>query len=283
MSGVVPAGPGAPAADVPLPGTRAIALEPPIHGLLTDIDDTLTTAGAITPDALQALHELARAGVPVVAVTGRPAGWSESFVAGPDAWPVDAIVAENGAVALLPAVGGQNARRLYRQDAATRAANHARLHAVLEGIERDIPGARRSRDSAGRETDIAIDHDEFACLDAATIERVVQRMRDAGLNATVSSIHVNGWLGDHDKPTGARWIVHELWGRDLHAERYRWVFVGDSSNDEGMFRAFPQSVGVANIARFWPTLAHRPRAVTRGERGAGFAEVARAVLVAWRG
>jgi hypothetical protein len=265
-----------------MPGHPPIALELPIHGLLTDIDDTLTTAGAITPDALQALHALARAGVPVVAITGRPAGWSEPFVAGPESWPVDAIVAENGAVALLPATGDQPAQRRYRQDAATRASNFERLRAVLDAIERDIPGARRSRDSGGRATDIAIDHSEFAELDAGTIERVVQRMRDAGLNATVSSIHVNGWLGDHDKPTGARWIVRELWGRDLDAERDRWVFVGDSSNDEGMFRAFAQSVGVANIARFWPMLAHRPRWVTRGERGAGFAEVAQAVLAAWR-
>ena len=70
----------------------------PLIGVLTDIDDTLTTDGAITPDALQALAELRAAGLRVVPITGRPLGWSEPFAR---AWPVDAIVAENGAVALV--------------------------------------------------------------------------------------------------------------------------------------------------------------------------------------
>ena len=39
-------------------------------------------------------------------------------------------------------------------------------------------------------------------------------------------------------------------------------------------------VGVANIARFVPQLAHLPRYVAQGERGAGFAELARALLAA---
>ena len=68
-----------------------------LTGVFTDIDDTLTTEGAITPAALQALGELKAAGLKVVAITGRPVGWSLPFAT---AWPVDAIVAENGAVAL---------------------------------------------------------------------------------------------------------------------------------------------------------------------------------------
>ncbi len=105
-------------------------------------------------------------------------------------------------------------------------------------------------------------------------------MRHEGMHATVSSIHVNGWYGGHNKLEGARWIVRELWGRELDAEMDRWAYVGDSTNDALMFQAFANSVGVANVARFVPHLSHRPRYVTQGERGAGFAEVARAVLAA---
>jgi hydroxymethylpyrimidine pyrophosphatase-like HAD family hydrolase len=47
-----------------------------------------------------------------------------------------------------------------------------------------------------------------------------------------------------------------------------------------MFGHFPHSVGVANVARFLDQLAHRPRYITASERGAGFAEVVRAVLAA---
>ena len=68
-----------------------------IQGIFTDIDDTLTTDGAITPDALAALHALKASGLSVIAITGRPVGWSEPFAM---SWPVDAIVAENGAVLL---------------------------------------------------------------------------------------------------------------------------------------------------------------------------------------
>jgi hypothetical protein len=105
-------------------------------------------------------------------------------------------------------------------------------------------------------------------------------MRSEGMQATVSSIHVNGWYGDHDKLEGARWIVRQLFGRDLDAEIGRWVYVGDSTNDVLMFERFPLSAGVANIRRFQAQLAHAPRWITPSERGAGFAEVAQAVLAA---
>lgn len=247
-------------------------------GVFTDIDDTLTTEGAITPDALAALAGLKAAGLQVVAITGRPVGWSEPFAA---TWPIDAIVAENGAVALMPpAHPGEAPSKRYLQDASSRSANYARMQQVLTRIEREIPGAHRATDSPGRETDIAIDHSEFQHLDDAQIAAVVALMRSEGMHATVSSIHINGWYGDHDKLVGARWITRLLWDRDLDAEKERWAYVGDSTNDQRMFEAFTHSIGVANVARFVPKLAHLPRYVAQGERGAGFAEVAAAVLSA---
>jgi HAD superfamily hydrolase (TIGR01484 family) len=245
-----------------------------LRGVFTDIDDTLTTEGAITADALQALADLRAAGLAVIAITGRSVGWSLPFAA---AWPVDAIVAENGAVALLRGTDGLVEKR-YLQDAATRAANFTRMQQVLAQVEHGIPGALRAGDSAGRETDIAIDHSEFVQLGQAQIDAVVQAMRDAGLHATISSIHVNAWFGAHDKLQGARWIVRALWQRDLDAELGQWAYVGDSTNDARMFEVFENSVGVANIARFVPQLAHLPRYVAQGARGAGFAEFAQLLL-----
>ena len=102
------------------------------------------------------------------------------------------------------------------------------------------------------------------------------------MTATVSSIHVNGWYGDHDKLSGARWIVRRLFGRDLDAETAHWVYVGDSTNDQLMFGHFPLSVGVANLRQFAAQLTTWPAYITAGERGAGFAEVAR-LLVEARG
>jgi HAD superfamily hydrolase (TIGR01484 family) len=244
-----------------------------VDGLLTDIDDTLTHDGAIEPAALAALHDLKHAGLHVIAITGRPMGWSEPFAR---TWPIDAIVAENGAVALFRQ--GAALQVEYAQDEPTRTHNARRLAEVAQRVTREVPGATLARDSAGRVTDIAVDHSEFTALSPERIAQVVALMRAEGMNATVSSIHVNGWFGDHDKRSGARWIVQRLLGRDVELELERWVYVGDSTNDQLMFGHVPLSVGVANLMRFAAELTVWPRYLTLQERGRGFAEVAQAVL-----
>jgi HAD superfamily hydrolase (TIGR01484 family) len=246
-----------------------------VRGLMTDIDDTLTRDGAIEPAALDALQALHAAGVPVVAITGRPLGWSEPFAR---TWPVRAIVAENGAVALVR--DGAQLHTEFAQDENTRAANSLRLHDVAQRVLREVPGALLAQDSAGRVTDIAIDHSEYTQLPPAAIEHVVAVMREEGMNATVSSIHVNGWFGEHTKWSAAQWMLRRLFGRELYAEIGDWVYVGDSTNDQLMFQHFPLAVGVANLRRFAAELRTWPAYLTQGERGAGFAEVARAVLAA---
>ena len=261
-----------------------IAARRRVIGVFTDIDDTLTTLGAITPDALQALADLKAAGLQVIPITGRPIGWCAPFargdsVAGITPWPVDAIVAENGAVAFARSPTGVPSK-LYQQPEAVRSSNFARMQQVAAGVLRAVPGTLLSQDSPGRETDIAIDHSEFTHLPPEQITRVVQLMQSAGMTATVSSIHVNGWFGDHNKLEGARWIVRALFNRSLNDEIDQWAYVGDSTNDQIMFQHFSNSVGVANIRRFETELSHPPRFVSPSERGAGFAEVARAILQA---
>ncbi len=257
----------APLADCPAADLRRVA------GVLTDIDDTLTHDGAIEPAALAALQDLRDAGVPVIAITGRPMGWSEPFAR---TWPIDAIVAENGAVALFRE--GEALRTEYAQDEATRTHNARRLREVAARVLAEVPGSTLARDSAGRATDIAVDHSEFAQLDAGRIAQVVALMRSAGMNATVSSIHINGWFGAHDKLSGARWIVRRRLGRDVDAELPCWAYVGDSTNDQTMFGHFPLSVGVANLVRFAAELSIWPAWLTAAERGRGFAEFGAALL-----
>ncbi|GAB2461577.1 HAD-IIB family hydrolase [Comamonas humi] len=254
------------------------AWNPPagIIGLFTDIDDTLTTDGAVPPEVVAAIAALKARGLAVIPITGRPVGWSVPFA---QAWPVDAIVAENGAVALRRRADG-TLDKLYQQDEATRTRNFAAMQQVLATIEATVPGARRAEDSAGRECDIAVDHSEFVQMPQPHIDACVRAMQAAGMNATVSSIHINGWFGAHNKLQGARWIVRELFGRELDAELDRWCYIGDSTNDQLMFEAFANSFGVANIARFVPQLAHLPRYVTRQERGAGFIELAERLCAA---
>ena len=158
------------------------------------------------------------------------------------------------------------------------ARNALRLREVAARVRHEVPGSLLARDSAGRMTDIAIDHAEFAHLSTPQIDAVLAVMRAEGMRASVSSIHINGWFGTHDKLSGARGIVRRLLARDLDAERERWVYVGDSTNDQAMFGHFPLSVGVANLLDFADALTVWPAYLTAGARGAGFAEVAQRLL-----
>ena len=163
-----------------------------IAGVFTDIDDTLTTDGAITPDALQALHNLKAQGLMVIPITGRPVGWSIPFAS---AWPVDAMVAENGAVALLHNKPTNQVNKIYQQDLPTRTHNFQEMQRIAKRVLTEIPGTVVAQDSPGRETDIAFDHSEFHKLTAAQIQQVVQLLKQEGMMATVSSIHINAWFG----------------------------------------------------------------------------------------
>ena len=246
-----------------------------IVGVFTDIDDTLTTEGAITPDALQALHNLKAAGLMVIPITGRPVGWSIPFSS---TWPVNAIVAENGAVALLHNTQTSQVTKIYQQDLATRTHNFQEMQRIAQRVLQEISGTVLAQDSPGRETDIAFDHSEFHHLSPQQIEQVLQLLKQEGMTATVSSIHINAWFGDHNKWHGAQWLLKELTGRDLKEDLDHWVYVGDSTNDQVMFEHFTHSVGVANIKRFENELKHLPKYVASKERGAGFAELANALL-----
>jgi hypothetical protein len=170
--------------------------------------------------------------------------------------------------------------KIYQQDAATRVRNLAAMQRIGAHIEREVPGACISRDSVGRETDLSIDHAEFARLSPQAIAQVVAIMQAEGLHTTVSSIHTHGCFGLFTKWIGACWLLPQLFGRSLEAEIDRWVFVGDSGNDVAMFAHFTHSVGVANIRKVADRLSHLPRYIAPSERGAGFAEIAAAILAA---
>jgi len=267
-----------------------------IIGVFTDIDDTLTTAGAITPEALQALDDLKAAGLRVIPVTGRHVGWCERLANGNPAqgiapWPVDALLAENGALAFAPDIDDKNSlqplsnkrkqlSKIYQQSDSTRADNAARMRQVAQRVLREMPQVRLSRDEGGRETDLAFDYNEHLHLSPQEVQQVLAILHDEGMHTTVSSIHIHGCFGDFNKWQGACWLVQHLWQRNLAQELERWVFVGDSGNDQAMFQHFRHSVGVANIRRCAASLTHLPRYVTQAERGAGFAQVAQAILQA---
>ena len=252
-------------------GTRSA-----IRGVLTDIDDTLTTHGRLTPAAYAALDRLRRAGKLVVPITGRPAGWCDHIAR---MWPVDGVVGENGAMWMRYDEARGKLVRAHAVDEGQRRANRARLEAVAQRVLREVPGAALASDQPYREADIAIDfREDVPPLPREAVDRIVAIMEAEGLTAKVSSIHVNGWIGRYDKLGMTRTFLADAMAIDLDAERDRFVFVGDSPNDAPMFAYFPQSVGVANVRAFLDRIATPPAWITRAEAGAGFVELVDALL-----
>lgn len=247
-----------------------------IRGLLFDIDDTLSTEGRLTAEAYAAMERLQRAGRLVVPVTGRPAGWCDHIAR---MWPVDAVVGENGAFYFRHRDGRLLKR--YQDGERARAEHRARLDAIGRRIVAEVPGCALASDQAYRETDLAIDYcEDVPRLPLEAAERIAGLMRAAGLNAKISSIHVNGWFGSYDKLSMAKRLLAEQFSVDLDAANEQLAFAGDSPNDAPMFAFFEHSVGVANVARFAGRLAAEPKYVTRGASGAGFVELAAHLLEA---
>jgi HAD superfamily hydrolase (TIGR01484 family) len=250
-----------------------------LQGVLCDIDDTLTWEGKLVPEAFLALGQLQAAGLKVVPVTGRPGGWVDQIAR---MWPVDGVVGENGGLWFY-LHQGKMVRR-YVQDEDTRRRNRERLDDLASRILIKVAGAGLASDQSYRDLDLAIDFcEDVPRLPPEAIDAIVAEFRAAGATSKVSSIHVNGWYGTFDKLAGCRALLAERWGISLDEARERWLYVGDSPNDEPMFAFFPHSVGVANVAAFLPRMKAHPTYVTQGMGGHGFAELAQHVLLTRRG
>jgi HAD superfamily hydrolase (TIGR01484 family) len=247
-----------------------------VHTLLCDIDGTITSAGRLGAAAYRAMEQLQAAGVHVVPVTGRPAGWCDHIAR---FWPVAAVVGENGAFYFRYDHAQRRMIRAWARDDAERERDRARLAQIGAEVLRQVPGTALAADQRYREADLAIDWcEDVPALPQAEVQRVIDLLHGHGLTVKVSSIHVNAWFGTYDKLTMTRRLLQEQFGIDIDVERNRLAFVGDSPNDEPMFRFFPNSFAVANIADFAEAIAHPPAYVMRGAEGAGFAELARLLL-----
>jgi len=247
-----------------------------IHTVITDVDDTVTTDGRLTAKAYTALEQLQSAGFRVVVTTGRPAGWCDHIAR---MWPVDAVVGENGAVYFWYDSHGNKLCSRHAVSDVDAAAHRQRIEQVAAKILRAVPGAAVASDQFCRLYDLAIDFcEDVAFIGQAGVDAVVAIMASEGMTAKVSSIHVNGWFGVHDKLSTSMSMMQHLYDIDLNAERSRIVYAGDSPNDATMFAHFPISVGVANVLDFVGKMSAMPKFVTNERSGAGFAELADRLL-----
>jgi hypothetical protein len=242
----------------------------PIRYVLTDIDDTLTLRGRLPSIAFAAMEKLQAAGIAVIPITGRPAGWCDHIAR---MWPVNGVVGENGAFYFRYDIVSRKMVRRYWKSEKSRVADRKRLNVIQKLVLKSVPGARVASDQAYREADLAIDFcEDVEPLMSADIDRIVACFTQAGAQAKISSIHVNGWFGNYDKLAMTDLMFKEVFFEDIQEIKNQILYVGDSPNDAPMFAFFPHSVGVANVRHFTGSIAHAPVWVTLHEGGTGFAE-----------
>lgn len=238
-----------------------------VDWVLTDVDDTLTWKGELPPETLIALKKLRDSGKKVVAVTGACAGWCDHIA---QLWPVDAVLGENGAFIMEKKGGYLTLRSDVPMTVISENQQQLKQH-VLD-ILKDYPDLELTLDQSYRLCEVAIDIGQNrARVSERVIEDVVAKIHALGAHATASSIHINAWYGEHSKKATATAFLKQ---KGLSAEEIlkHSCYVGDSMNDQYMFEALPNSVGVANIQHYWQRLEHHPVVVMTQPGGYGFAE-----------
>src|SRR5215467_5643513 len=247
-------------------------LRGPVRALFSDVDGTMTTGERIEAATYEALEHLGAAGMPLIVVTGRPAGWGQAFM---KMLPAAAVVTENGGVTFVRE--GRRQYKLYGVPQASLPEWRRRMNDAAVDVMTKVPGARLSSDSRYREVDLAIDWNEEVSLTREDAELVAQLLRKAGFTAVRSSVHVNFGPPHFDKLSACMAVVRQVLGGDP-SDLAPYVFVGDALNDAPMFGGFPTSVGVANIKTWWDELEHKPAFVTERAEGAGLRELVDHIL-----
>ncbi|HZA14174.1 MAG TPA: HAD-IIB family hydrolase [Myxococcaceae bacterium] len=258
-----------------LPAPLASADLSRVQAVFADVDGTLTTEAVLESSTVRALELLRDAGLRVVLVSGRPAGWAECWAR---SLPVEGVIAENGALyfAHLPEGG---LKKVYAQRPSDRRKIRARLWREVRRAIRQVPGARLSQDSLYTEVDLAIDYNEEVQLGSAAADRLEEVLRERGVRAVRSNVHVNCWIGGFDKLTTVERYMQRQWRVRLKPGDLRFVYVGDSFNDATLFEAFQLSVGVANVRDVLNRIPAAPAFITREREGRGFRELVRELLV----
>jgi HAD superfamily hydrolase (TIGR01484 family) len=244
--------------------------------ILMDIDDTITTGGKLPASSYAALWRLKEAGLRVIPITGRPAGWCDLIAR---EWPVDGVVGENGALVFWeePAAARPRLHAEYHPGAIRN--DHPALGRIRKRALAEFPLLRNAKDQFARLFDMALDFaEEEPVLPLSAAERIGEIAREEGARAKVSSIHVNIWMGDYDKLSMTERFLQNRFGWRPGAGDREVLFAGDSPNDEPMFARFPLSCGVANIRRYRGLIQSYPAYAAEKECAEGFAEIAETIL-----
>ena len=239
-----------------------------IRFVLFDIDDTITRDGKMQEASFCAMFRLKEAGYRIFPVTGRPAGWCDCIAR---LWPVDGVIGENGAFAYF--LKNNKLQVLYHPNAPGKLETDTLFQSIKSKIFSKIPDARIAKDQFSRLYDLAIDFAEEPPILSLEIAKEIKSIAESmGACAKISSIHVNIWYGKYDKLSMAEYLLSKEFNFDPKKDSNHIVYIGDSPNDEPMFKRFLLSIGVANINKYKSMMKVLPSYIASKPYGEGFSE-----------
>lgn len=237
--------------------------------IATDMDGTLTQQEKFTPALLQTLIDLADAGIPILIVTGRSAGWVSGLV---HYLPIVGAIAENGGLYYLGQAGVASANLLV--EIADIPRHRQQLSKMFGQLQAEFPQICESVDNQFRLTDWTFDVQGLSLLD---LQHMSDRCCAQGWGFTYSTVQCHIKLAQQQKAIGLQTVLQRNFPQFTPRQV---VTVGDSPNDESLFDPdwFPLSVGVANLRHYANQMQHLPAYITQAAEAEGFCELARAVL-----
>ncbi|BAZ04947.1 HAD-IIB family hydrolase [Calothrix sp. NIES-3974] len=235
-----------------------------IRLIATDMDGTLTTAGKFTRELMQAFYNLNAAGIKVIIVTGRSAGWVSGIA---HYLPIDGAIAENGGLFYA----ANSDIPVFLTEIEDIQAHRQQLGDVFRQIQRQFPQIQESADNRFRITDWTFD---VAKLTPGQLQHIQAICLELGWGFTYSTVqcHIKPLM--QDKARGLLTVMNHHLERVYTPQKV--ITVGDSPNDETLFNQekFPNSVGVANVMEYTYLLQHQPTYITNNSEGTGFCELA---------
>lgn len=233
-----------------------------IKYIVSDVDDTITRGGRLYPDVLSSLYKVKMKGTAIILLTGGSAGWSDGYIR---QWPVDAVIAESGAV-------------LFSRD------KEGNITTILNPVIKQSTALEKRRrlieytaaypfssDQFARVFDIAYDKAKMSGGEVKALKNILTLY---GATYSESSIHINAYFGRYDKKSSLKFFLPQVLGISEEEYLEKGIYVGDSFNDEPLFSYFPLSVGMHTVEDKRASFKKLPTYITEGTSGSGWVEIA---------
>jgi len=236
--------------------------------LLFDLDGTFVDSNNLQASTYKSLENIVKNGMKTVVVTGRPAGWCDLMARW---WPVDSVIGENGALS-YSMVDGQIQRDVF-DSSLTLEKSDKLLHSLLDEIKSNFGKINLAADQSFRQWDLALDISEENSMPIDKVKKIYDFCLSKGANAAISNIHLNIWYGNYTKLDMAMRLLQK-WKIDFE----ECIYIGDSPNDEEMFKEFPLSVGVKSVEKYPGIMNYYPTYITGKDANHGFEELVNFIL-----